>query len=474
MGIIKRRPLRAGALAALSLIIGCAPTLRSHVSNVGSLAQVKELPMLREGKINASTKSDVRALLEEPLDADQAVRIALLNNRELRAQLRELGIVAGQVTQAGLVANPEFEIELLPERDSDLELRVEYDITSLIMAPLRRQAQQYDMEAARFDAAGAVVQLGYDVRTRFYALQAATQRLALAQQSLDALAAARDSAVALLEAGNVAPLHASSQIAAFERTRISVAQLELEVADRREELQRLLGLHGEDTAWAVKAPLAEAPAQLEVENDLEQRALEASLTLRASKKRLEGLARRTGIVRTEAWLPEVAVDVHTLRVKQEDGRSDEGWRWGGGVSVQVPLFDRGQGRLRGTEAQFDALLERYQGSAIMLRSAARESRNRLVSTHARARQYQDVILPAQGNVMEQTLLQYNAMQVGVFQLLQARREQLDVQLAYVDTLREYWSALAEMQALTQGRVVRSAPAGEQTALSASAGEQGGH
>jgi cobalt-zinc-cadmium efflux system outer membrane protein len=86
---------------------------------------------------------------------------------------------------------------LLPERNSSYELRLEYNVTSLIMAPLRRSAAQADLEAARLGAAGAVIQLGYEVRTRFYALQAAVQRLRLAQRSLDALAAARDAAQAV-------------------------------------------------------------------------------------------------------------------------------------------------------------------------------------------------------------------------------------------------------------------------------------
>ncbi len=155
------------------------------------------LPSLREGNVEDTSEEDVKGLLAKPLDADAAVRIALLNNRELRARLRELGVAQGRVLQAGLVANPLFEVELLPERDSDVELRVEYEITSLLMAPMKRRAEQHDLEAARLDVAGEVVQLGYDVRTAFYALQTAEQRLAFAQQSLDALAAGRDAATAL-------------------------------------------------------------------------------------------------------------------------------------------------------------------------------------------------------------------------------------------------------------------------------------
>jgi outer membrane protein TolC len=459
---------------ALLLVGGCASSMRSDISSVRTLSKTREaLPSLREGHVEDTSEEDVKGLLAKPLDADAAVRIALLSNRELRARLRELGVAQGRVLQAGLVANPLFEVELLPERDSDVELRVEYEITSLLMAPMKRRAEQHDLEAARLDVAGEVVQLGYDVRTAFYALQTAEQRLAFAQQSLDALAAGRDAATALLEAGNVAQLNASTQIVGYERARITVAQIELEVASLREALQRLLALHGAETSWTLDSQLRAVPEQAPALKELERQAIEANLELRAAEKRLDALAKRTGIARTQGWLPEVAVDVHTLRTDRE-GRDDSEWRWGGGVSVEVPLFDHGQGERRGYEAQFDALLERYQGLAINLRSAARETSNRLRSAHARARQYEAVILPAQRTVMEQTLLQYNAMQLGVFQLLEARRELLDVQLAYAETVREYWSAQAEYEALLSGRLVKTASVSGTNQMTSGSDSQGGH
>jgi outer membrane protein TolC len=105
------------------------------------------------------------------------------------------------------------------------------------------------------------------------------------------------------------------------------------------------------------------------------------------------------------------------------------------------------------EAEFDSLLERYHGRAIDVRSALRAARNRLASAHARALHHQRILVPARRRAVEQTLLQYNAMQVGVFQLLQARREQLDAELAQVEALREYWTSHAAFDALLAGRRV---------------------
>jgi cobalt-zinc-cadmium efflux system outer membrane protein len=459
--------------SVLLIASGCAPSLEAHVSTVRTLSHAELLPNLHEGEVDPTTAEQARKLLQRPLDADAAVRIALVNNRELRAQLRELGIPASELLTAGLIANPTLEFELLPERDSRYELRAEYDLTSLIMAPLRRGAARDSLEAARLRAAGEVIQLGYETRTRFFTLQAAVQRQQLAQRTLDALAAGRDAAQALLDAGNISPLDAASQIAAYERTRASVATLELEAAERREDLQRTLGLHGDETSWQIAGALAPAPEKLDKLDDVERRALAANLELRAAQKTLDSLAKQSGIVRTEAWLPELAADVHALRVRGEDGTRD-GWRYGAGVSLQLPLFDRGQGRLRGVEAQFDAALERLQGFAIDLRSAARDTRNRLVSSHTRAHQYETVIVPAQRTVLDQTVLQYNAMQIGIFQLLQARRELLDVELSRVDTLRDYWSAVAALQALTQGRLVRTTTSPSSSAApsaSSSSGEE---
>lgn len=475
MGTITRSALqRWVSFFTLMLATSCARSLSSEISTVGSLARVRDLAALREGEVDSATAKTALGLLKQPLDADAAVRIAMVNSRELRAQLRELGVPASRLMTAGMVANPTFEVEFLPERDSKYELRIEYDLTSLIMAPLRRGAALDELEAARFSAAGAVVDLGYRVRSRFYALQAASQRLVLAQQALDALAASRDAARALVDAGNIRQLDAASQIAAYERARVDVARLELEVAQRREEVQRILGLHGDQTTWEIKGDLPVAPDAPPQLDDVERRALEANLDMQASKKRLDALSKQSGVLRTEAWLPEVAADVHALRVKSESPDVSGSWLWGAGVSIQVPLFDRRQGRLAGIASSFDAGLERYQGLAIDVRSAARDARSQLLSALARARQYQAVILPAEREVLQQTLLQYNAMQIGVFQLLSARRELLDAQLAYVNTLKEYWTAQAGMEALAQGRVVRGSEPSSSVDSIASTGAEGGH
>ncbi len=449
-------------VGSLTLLSGCASSsISSDMSRVRDLTSSPAVAHVEDADVDPATSEEIERTLKKPLDADGAVRIALANNRELRATLRELGVPRGRWIQAGLLPNPRAELEVLPEKNSLFELRLEYDITHALLAPLRGNAAEPALDAARHRAAAAVVALGYHVRVAFYRLQSTEERLALAQRALDAFAASRDAARALSSAGNLRELDLASQEVAYERARIAVAELELAASKDREALSRLLGLHGEALGFEVRGTLPTVPVEAEVLDDVETRALRASHELRETKSRLEGLSRQTGVSRASGWLPDIAVDVHAL-TKDPDappGSEDDEWRFGAGVSATLPIFDRNQGTTTALEAEFDALRERYYGQAIDVRSAAREARNRIASARARATQYQDVIAPAQAKVTEQTLLQYNAMQIGVFQLLEARREGLAAQMARVDTLREYWSARAELGALLAGaRVEGDMPA----------------
>ncbi|MDB4973879.1 MAG: copB [Myxococcaceae bacterium] len=451
-------PLRApAALLAGLLASACtAGRIGSDVARVQTLSHVQQLPKVATEEVETTNDKDAHALLAAPLTESTAVRVALLNNRDLRADLRELGVSRGRLMQAGLVANPSFELEFLPERDSKYELRLEYNLSSLLLAPLASRAASSELEAQRYQVAARVVELGFEVRSAFYELAAAELRLSFARQTLDALTAGRDASLALLAAGNVPPLEASRQIVAYENARIEVAKIELDLADQREHMQRLLGLYGEQTEWRIAGAFGALPAELHVPDKLETEALRANLDLRAIEQRLVAAGRRTGIARASSIVPDVSVDGHALHVDgdPEHHHGESYWRYGAGVTVGVPLFDRQQGNMRIAEAEFDVLIERQQGLAIEVRSRAREARNRLVSTHARARMYESTLVPAQRTVMEQTLLQYNAMQLGVFELLAARRAQLEIELAYVDAQAAYWQVSAQLEALLAGKVVR--------------------
>jgi outer membrane protein TolC len=456
--------------AALLLVAGCATGSPRHdLARAEALSRVAMPTQAALGPVELEPAEEIGDILARPLTADDAVRVALLNNRELRATLREVVAERGRARQAGTLPNPAFEFDLRePEDDEPLQkdFFVEYDLTRALLTRSRARAAEADVDAELHRAAATALGLAYEVRAAFYAHQAAEQRLALTNRALDALAASRDAARALFRAGNVRELDLASQEAAYETARADAALVELELLDGREELHRIMGLHGKATTWRTAGPLPAVEQSLTPAPDLEAKALATSLELAELRERMQGLARRVGLTRAEGLWPDVTVDVHA---EQDADR----WEVGGGAKITVPLFDRRQGDTAAAQAELEALQERYQGAAVDVRSAARSARQRIESTWRRARHFEDIIVPARERVLAATLLQYNAMQVGIFALLEAHRARLDAELAAVDALRDYWTSRAALEALSAGRRA-AAPAVRATGARPNGGAPGGH
>ena len=429
---------------------GCASTsIRSDTRTVADLTRMP-IAGVADAEVDPELAAEARALLEKPLDVEAAVRVALLSNRNLRAELREMGIPRGRLVQAGLLPNPSFEVELVPERTSAYSLRVEYDLTALVLAPIRAHAAAPEVDAARFEAAASVVDLGYHVRAAFYAVMATQEQLALANRWLDAFAASRDAAQAISGAGNIRKLDFDVQDAAYQEARVAVADIELAANEAREAVARELALHGTETGFIVADTLPPVPASPELPEGLETRVLRASFDLQAKKSQLQAVGRSAGLASVEGWLPDIVVDGHVLEPRAGVTGLDNGTVYSGGLRASVPIFDRKQGTAAGLDAEFDGLLERYFGAANDLRSRARVSRAHLITAHGRALLYQNSIVPARSRVTQESILQYNAMQISVFRLLQARRDELASQLGEIDAKRAYWTARAALDALVAG------------------------
>jgi hypothetical protein len=69
--------------------------------------------------------------------------------------------------------------------------------------------------------------------------------------------------------------------------------------------------------------------------------------------------------------------------------------------------------------------------------------------HRMARLHQDRVLPLQQKISEETLLHYNGMIVGVFELLKDAEHHVSIKESHIDALLRYWKSEAELiQTLT--------------------------
>jgi outer membrane protein TolC len=96
-------------------------------------------------------------------------------------------------------------------------------------------------------------------------------------------------------------------------------------------------------------------------------------------------------------------------------------------------------------------VSRITEAAVNARSEVRESYTGYRTAYDIAKHYRDEVVPLRKRISEEVLLRYNGMLASVFELLSDSREQVLAVSSYIEALREYWLADAELRAAMTGR-----------------------
>ena len=83
--------------------------------------------------------------------------------------------------------------------------------------------------------------------------------------------------------------------------------------------------------------------------------------------------------------------------------------------------------------------------AINARSQVREAYLAYRGSFDVARHYRDEIVPLRKRIADETLLRYNGMLIGVFELLADARTQIASVNASIEALRDFWLAQADLE-----------------------------
>ncbi len=470
---------RLAYCGSLALLAGaCAVPQRERVladvqdavhERLGADVDIEARPLRPEG---------IRELLQdEQMDADEAVRLAIANNPMLHAELAELEIARAQIWQASLAPNPVIDAQLrFAEAGGGdiLELGVAQSIVDVLLIPRRRQVAAERLAQVEARVTGAVLDLATEVRANYRALQADQQLVELFEAATDAARLTLDATRRLREAGNVIELELLQEQAVFEDARLALTEARKNVRRHRENLNVLFGLSGpEGESWQVEGRMPE-PAPLSIEPaELERRVVTGSLDLEAGRRELTMLGHRLGLEQLSAAFPTGGVGVNGER------EASESWIVGGNVSLSLPVFDFGQAVSAHVRAEIEQAFHRLTDLAIRIRRSARDSLVASEVSGNNARHLFDVVVPLRTRITQQTQEQFNAMQIGVFRVVDAKRAELDAARRYIEELKMHWIARSQLESLLLGRLpatrfgITGPGLGSVSAI-AGAGGNGGH
>ncbi|MDE0041089.1 MAG: TolC family protein, partial [Candidatus Poribacteria bacterium] len=161
----------------------------------------------------------IHKLLEEPLTADAAVQIALLNNRRLQAVYEDLGIGHAAIIDASLTTNPRFHGGVTFGHSADSHATAEtsnsgteytfevgIDFLSALHTRMRKSVAETEYEMAKLRVTAAIMDLAAQTRLAYYRAQTAAQMLEMSRQIAEATHTGFEFTQRLFDAGNIIEL----------------------------------------------------------------------------------------------------------------------------------------------------------------------------------------------------------------------------------------------------------------------------
>lgn len=442
--------LRRTAIGIATLALaGCASFSgdggMDAVSTLTSERIGQDIRLQRSANPTPAVQAELAQLLQQPLSADSAVRVALLNNRGLHASLLELGVAEADLVQAGRMANPSIGFNRMSGGgETEIERSVMFDLVGLLTIPLRRDIEARRFEGAKLVAATEAVRLAADTRKAYFNAVAAVQSARYAEQVREAAQAGAELAARMARVGNLSALDQAREQAFSAEATAQLARARHNATAARERLIRLLGLWGAETGIELPERLPDLPATPREAADVEPLAMRQRLDVQLAKLNAQATARALGLSKATGFVN--VLDAGYVNSSKTGSPRENGYE----IELALPLFDWGGARIAKAEALYMQSVHRTADTAIAARSQVREAWSAYRTSYDLAKHYRDEIVPLRKKISDETLLRYNGMLMSVFELLADARAQINGVNAAIEAQRDYWIADTELQAAITG------------------------
>jgi outer membrane protein TolC len=438
-------------------------------------AMAAQLPPT-EATARNEAQAQLQAWLAQPLTQDNAVRIALLHQPALRVRLTELGIQDAQRVQALQLPNPHLTLgRLVNGHEREIERSLSFGLLDLITLPWRTQRQAEARDHATLLAAQDVLQVAADARRAWLRAVAAEQVAAVHGRMVEAAEAGAELAQRMARTGNWSKLQWAREQALLSDARASQARAQLAAATAREQLQRTLGLWGDNARFTLASSLPAlptVPADLLNPQALETHALEQRLDLQAARRQLDTTSTRAGWAGAAALFGSVGLGYQRNTTTERDsGHRDttRGWE----LELPLPLFDWGGTARTAARLEVERSAAQLQDTALRARTEVRTAWLTYRTSHDLARQQRDEVLPLRALIQDETTLRYNGMLSSVWDLLAEARTAAAASARAIEAQRDFWLADTDLRLALIGALDTPATA-LGAAQPAAAAESRGH
>jgi outer membrane protein TolC len=390
-------------------------------------------------------------LLKQPLSQADAVQVALMNSPALQALLAQNLADASQAAQSGRIANPLLSLERM-RLGSELELGrlLSFGLLDLLTLPQRKAIAEQRIASSQLQLSSAVVEHLSSVRIVWVNAVVAKQSLNYAAQVNDSAAASAELAKRMLAVGNLNKISRARQQVFYADAAAQWASAQHKATATREALVRILRLTNEQaSALTLPERLPDLPKAPLVGAQVARDFAAQRLDLRMAQMDYNAAAKAQGLNAIISLVDvELGVRRDTIRELDENHRFI---KRGVELEMRLPIFDWGSQQRQGMNAQTLAAAYRLEATHRSAGSHLRESYSAYRTAYDIAKHYRDEIVPLRQLINDESVLRYNGMIDGIFELLTDAREQLVAVTATINAQQQFWLAEANLNSTMLGK-----------------------
>ncbi|MHB8744101.1 MAG: TolC family protein [Sulfuricaulis sp.] len=384
------------------------------------------------------------------LTLEEAVGMAIHDNKDLQAARYAVEAARARLSQAGLLPNPR--LELSEKSDSIFNNEGEYTAyvglsqQFPIAGRIARQKNvaQADVALAQAEINEAERKLTGDVAASFYRILAVERQIEVRDRLIGIDEKLAEATRNRFRAAEVSELDVNTAQLELQRLTQERALLLDQRATQLAQLNQLLGqpvaqsLALDDTLPTIEP----VPSLIEAQ----QRALALRPDLRfalltADRARADQALARAQ--RWEDWTVGVGVEQNRLAIQglppQNSGRA-----LGVTLSIPLPLFNRNQGRIAETAAAGTQAAVRIEALKLSIGNEVATAYAEAERLQTAVQQYQQDILAVSDRNVRLAQQGYDQGLVSIVEVIQAQRQQSDMNISYLDVLEQYLQALVKL------------------------------
>lgn len=353
------------------------------------------------------------------MSIEEAVEIALLNNKDLQAAFYDIGISRADVVQSGLLANPSLGAALrFPEDggESTLEARLAWNLIDLWHRPARKRVQEQRLERTVLKVAHRSAQLVASTKAAYVASVAAEGARLVEEENLVSTGEFLQLTLARQDAGAATEAEVNAARAEHLEQEVRLRSARLREFEKKLRLATLLGLDAGPEELSLTSALAPPP---DTSFDLETLMASAAthrLDLRAARENMRAIESEVSLEK-RLFLREFRAGVEL------ESRGDER-EIGPGLDMELPLFDRNSAQVTRAEFRSRQAQSTFDALTLATHQQVRAAHERLASTLETARAYREDIAPLREYSLELAREAFRAGKTGFPSVLEAQKRLL--------------------------------------------------